>query len=126
MGSSRALRVPGRDTRLLLVCVLLLTHATAALTHTTSTGLATLTVTGAALTYRLTLVLSDLPDAPARLFTAAVAGDTSSAERVAAMLRESVQVRTGDHRCRAGRATLQGSRLGDARITLELTLHCPE
>src|SRR5262249_50805078 len=114
MGSSRTLGVPGRDTRLLLVCVLLLTYATAALAHTTSTGLATLTVTGSAITYRLTLVLSELPDEPARLFTTAVAGDASSVERVAALLRHSAQVRTGERLCRSGRAMLQGSRLGDA------------
>src|SRR5215831_19107437 len=92
MGSSRTLGVPGRDTRLFLVCVLFLTHATAALAHTTSTGLATLAVTGSAITYRLTLVLSDLPGEVSRLFSTAVAGDTSSVERVAGLLRQSVQV----------------------------------
>jgi hydrogenase/urease accessory protein HupE len=77
------------------------------------------------LTYRLTLVLSELPDAPAQLFTAAVTGDASSVEPVAVLLRQSVQVRADDHLCRAGRATLQSSRLGEARVTLALTLHCP-
>jgi hydrogenase/urease accessory protein HupE len=90
-----------------------------------STGLATLTVTGSALTYRLTLVLSELPEEPARLFAAAVDGDPSSVERVAALLRQSLQIRTADRLCRSGRATLQHSRLGDARLTLELTFHCP-
>jgi len=106
--------------------VLILIHATAVLAHTTSTGLAALTVTGATLTYRLTLVLSELPDEPARLFTAAVAGDTGSIERMAALLRQSVHVRTSEGLCRPGRTTLQGSRLGDARITLVLTLHCAD
>jgi hydrogenase/urease accessory protein HupE len=105
------------------VCTL--THATAVLAHTTSTGLATLTVTGSRLTYRLTLVLGELSDAPAQLFTAAVTGDASSVDRVAVMLRQSVQVRADDRMCRAGRATLQGSHLGEARVTLALTLHCP-
>jgi hydrogenase/urease accessory protein HupE len=103
----------------------MLARATAGLAHTTSTGLATLTVTGSSLAYRLTLVLSELPEAPARLFTAAVTGDASSVERVAVLLRQSVQVRTDDRLCRAGRATLQSSRLGEARVTLALTLHCP-
>ncbi len=101
-------------------------HATAVLAHTTSTGLAALTVTGATLTYRLTLVLSELPDEPARLFTAAAAGDAGSVERMAALLRQSVHVRTSERLCRPGRTTLQGSRLGDVRITLELTLHCSD
>ena len=124
MGSTCTIKGPWRETVLLLVGVCILTHATAVLAHTTSTGLATLTVTGSALTYRLTLVLSELPDEPARLFTAAVAGDAGSAERMAALLRQSIQVRTGKRLCRPGRTTLQGSRLGDARITLALTLHC--
>src|SRR2546425_3697202 len=126
MGSSRALRLHGREIILLLVSVLILRHAPAVLAHTTSTGLAALTVTGSTLPYRLTLVLSDLPDEPARLFTAAVAGDAGSVERMAALLRQSVQVRTGERLCRPGRTTLQGSQLGDARITLALTLHCSD
>src|SRR2546425_9636011 len=97
MGSSRALRLHGREIILLLVSVLILRHATAVLAHTTSTGLAALTVTGSTLTYRLTLVLSDLPDEPARLFTAAVAGDAGSVERMAALLRQSIQVRSEEH-----------------------------
>src|SRR5712692_716067 len=123
MGSSQALKNHRRDILLLLVDVCILMHATAVLAHTTSTGLATLTVTGSTLIYRLTLVLSELPDEPARRFTAAVDGDPGSVERVAALLRQSVQVRTGDRLCRPGRTTLQNSRLGDARLTLELTLH---
>src|SRR3989449_4769779 len=126
MGSSRALRNQRREILLLLVGVLILRHATAVLAHTTSTGLAALTVTGSTLTYRLTLVLSDLPDEPARLCTAAVTGDAGSVERMAALLRQSIQVRTGKRLCRPGRTTLQGSRLGDARITLALTLHCSD
>jgi len=126
MGSSRALRNHRRDIILLLVGVLILMHATAVLAHTTSTGLAALTVTGATLTYRLTLVLSELPDEPARLFTAAGAGDAGSVERMAALLRQSVHVRTSERLCRPGRTTLQGSRLGDGRITLALTLHCSD
>jgi hydrogenase/urease accessory protein HupE len=103
----------------------MLARAAAVLAHTTSTGLATLTVTGSRLAYRLTLVLSELPEAPARLFTAAVTGDASSVKRVAVLLRQSIQIRADDRLCRVGRATLQGSHLGEARVTLALTLHCP-
>jgi len=125
MGSSRALRNHRRDIILLLVGVLILMYATAVLAHTTSTGLAALIVTGSTLTYRLTLVLSELPEEPARLFAAAVDGDPSSIERVATLLRQSLQIRTDDRLCRSGRATLQHSRLGDTRLTLELTFYCP-
>src|SRR5215468_11365426 len=126
MGSTHTLKGPWTATILLLACACPLTHAPTVLAHTTSTGLATLTVAGATLTYRLTLVLSELPDAPAQLFAAAVLGDASSAERVAALLHQSIHVRADDHPCRAGRASLQSSRLGDTRLTLELSLHCPE
>ena len=34
-------------------------------------------------------------------------------------------MRAGDTPCRPGRALIQGSRLGDGRVTLELTIECP-
>lgn len=108
-----------------LIFVALLAASVAARAHTTSTGLATLTVSGSTLTYRLTLVLGELPDEPARLFAAAADGEPGSVERVATALRERVTVRADDARCRPGRAVFQGSRLGDSRVTLELALHCP-
>ena len=92
--------------------------------HTTSTGLAELTIAGATLTYRLTLVLSELPDGPARMLAAAAAGDEASAQRAAATAREKVTVRADGTACIPGRTRLQGSRLGDARVTLEITLQC--
>ena len=125
MGSTHTLKGPWTATILLLACACPLTHAPTVLAHTTSTGLATLTVAGATLTYRLTLVLSELPDAPAQLFSAAGLGDARSAARVAVLLHQSLHVRADDRPCRAGRASLQSSRLGDARLTLAFTLHCP-
>src|SRR5260370_8199643 len=94
MGSSQALKNHRRDILLLLVDVCILMHATAVLAHTTSTGLAALTVTGSTLTYRLTLVLSDLPDEPARLFTAAVTGDAGGVERMPALPRPTIHLPT--------------------------------
>jgi hydrogenase/urease accessory protein HupE len=46
-------------------------------------------------------------------------------ERVAVELRRRITVRSGAIPCRPGRAQIQGSRLGDGRVTLELTLECP-
>jgi hydrogenase/urease accessory protein HupE len=103
----------------------LLWVATAASAHTTSTGLATVTVAGASVTYRLTLVLAELPEDPARLLAAAAEGDPTSAERVADLLRGKIAVRTGAAACRPGRIVIQGSRLGDSRAVLELGLTCP-
>jgi hypothetical protein len=95
------------------------------LAHTTSTGLATLTVEGAALTWRLTLVLTELPSDPARLLEAAAAGDVVSAERVVGALRPRLTLPDGDEVCRPGPARLQGSSVGDARVTVEVKWRCP-
>ena len=93
--------------------------------HTTSTGLATLSVTGSTVSYRLTVVPGELPPEPARLLTSAADGDPAAVERVASELRRRIIVRSGDVPCRPGRAQIQGSRLGDGRVTLELALECP-
>jgi hydrogenase/urease accessory protein HupE len=108
-----------------LVLAALLGAGPAAQAHTTSTGLATLTVTGAEVTYRLTLVLGELPEEPARLIAAAADGEPGSVERIAAALRDRVSVRADRNTCRPGRAVIQGSRLGDSRATLTLALRCP-
>lgn len=113
----------GRRTLLL---VAILTAAPGTLhAHSTSTGLATLTVDGHALTYRLLLVPAELPEDSRRLFLAAAEGDRPSAEQVVAILRERVTVRADGRPCRPGRALVQGSALGDARLSLELSLDCP-
>ena len=105
-----------------LAAVLGAPHAGA---HATSTGLATLTVEGRTVTYRLTLVPAELPEEPRRLFAAAAQGDRASAEQVVAILRERVTIRVGDALCRPGRALVQGSGVGEGRLTLELMLNCP-
>jgi hypothetical protein len=93
--------------------------------HTTSTGLVVLTVTGATLTYRLTLVLGELPEEPRRLLVAATTGDAAAAERVAAEVRRRATFRADGGTCRPGRVRLQASRLADSRVDLELELRCP-
>ena len=93
--------------------------------HTTSTGLATLTVSGSTVSYRLTVLPGELPVEPARLLASAADGDPAAVERVASELRRRIIVRSGEVSCRPGRAQIQGSRLGDGRVTLELTLECP-
>lgn len=93
--------------------------------HTTSMGLADVRVSGTAVTYRLTLVLTELPEAMARTLAAAVDGREAEVVRTVTALREKVHARAGDAACAPGRARLQGSRLGDARVTLELEFACP-
>jgi hypothetical protein len=99
--------------------------APAAGAHTTSTGLLALTLSGSAVQYRLTLVLNELPEAPARMLALAAEGDEASVERVASELGRRVAVRDGDIPCRAGRAAIQGSRVGDSRVILTLAFSCP-
>jgi hydrogenase/urease accessory protein HupE len=93
--------------------------------HTTSTGLAVVTVTDSTVTYRLAILLGELPAEAARLLASASDGDPASVQQVAGEIRRRVSVRAGDAPCVPGRALIQGSRLGDGRVTLESTLRCP-
>jgi hydrogenase/urease accessory protein HupE len=108
-----------------LLALLALGRPLAAAAHTTSTGLATVTVAEATVTYRLTVVLGELPAEAARMLAAASDGDPASVEQVALELRRRISMRTGAGPCVPGRALIQGSRLGDGRVTLESTLRCP-
>ena len=113
-----------RRTIALLVAVLAL-RAAGVSAHTTSTGLARITIDGTAVVYRVTLVLSELPEAPRQLFSAAADGDQTAAELAVDELRRRVTIGDNAHQCRAGRGVIQGSRVADGRVTLELTLRCP-
>jgi hypothetical protein len=116
--------ISSRVARPAAVVMLVLSFAGSVAAHTTSTGLATVSVSGSTLTYRLTVVLSELPEEPRRVFASAADGDPAAAERVAAALRERVSFRVREAPCRPGRAQVQGSRLGDSRLTLWLELRC--
>jgi hypothetical protein len=112
--------------RLALALVALTTVASVpAWGHTTSTGLATLSASGATLVWRVTLVPVELPAEPAHLLIAAADGDRAAAERADDMLRGRLAVRAAEGACRAGRSRFQGSALGDGRVTFELELRCP-
>jgi hypothetical protein len=99
--------------------------------HTTATGLATITVSGATVGYRLTLLLGELPAEPARLLAAAADRDQTSVARVAEELRRRITLRAGEAPCRAGRALIQalallGFNLGvEAGQTLGVLLLLP-
>jgi hydrogenase/urease accessory protein HupE len=108
-----------------LVGLVMLGRPAAPAAHTTSTGLATLTVSGSTITYRLTLLPVELGEDAARLLPMAADGDAAAVERLATELRRRITIRSGEAPCRPGRALVQGSRLGDGRVTLELTLTCP-
>ena len=94
--------------------------------HVTSTGLATITVEGNRVHYRLSLSLADLPQEPAALIARAAEGDAASAARLADALRAQIRVASGGEPCRPGRFQVQGSRLDDGRALLALELTCPK
>src|SRR5215475_5213864 len=108
-----------------LVALAVTGHPAMAAAHTTSTGLATVDVAGTTVTYHLTVLPSELPEEPARLLTQAADGDPASAERIASELRRRLTMRAGETACRPGRVQIQGSRVGDGRVALELNLACP-
>jgi len=110
--------------RVVLALVLVL-GARPAWAHTTTTGLATLAVDGAALTWRLTLVASELPPAAAGLLAAAGNGERDAVQRADHELRARLSLRADGAPCRPGRSRFQASGLGDGRVTFELELRCP-
>jgi hydrogenase/urease accessory protein HupE len=92
--------------------------------HTISTALAVLALDGATVTYRLTFVVTELSGAPREAFAAAERGDPAAAARAVELLRDTISVRSEAGPCAAGRASVQGSTLGDSRLTLMLSYHC--
>jgi HupE / UreJ protein len=110
-----------RVTAVLGILLTLAAHA-----HTTSTGLASLTLEDHLVTYRLALSLSDMLAEPAQLIGRAIDGDSASAGQVATLLGKHVRVSIAGKLCRPGRVQVQGSRLGDERAVLLLHLTCPE
>lgn len=109
-----------------LVLIAALLFGGRVMAHVTATGLATLTVDGDALDYRLTVVLPDLPVPPAERIYLGAGGDRAAAEEVAGWIRQYVAISVGDQACRPGRVSLQASALGDARVILSMSLRCPE
>ncbi len=94
--------------------------------HVTATGLAEITAEDSALTYRLTVVLAELPEAAAQLLQQAASGDAVAAERVAQSLREHVLLRIAGEVCRPGRVLIQGVDIGEPKAVLTYGLHCPK
>jgi hypothetical protein len=109
-----------------LLGALLVLLAMPADAHVTSTGLAVLEVDGSRLSYRLTLVATEQEGENARLLEAAVDGESTAAERVAAALRQAARFSWGGEACTPGRIRFQGSRTGDGKVVMEMALACPK
>lgn len=113
-----------RRIHLPLAGAVLLCAAGPASAHVSSTGLARIEVRDRLVSYRLTLVLGDLPERPRRLLALAADGDAASARQIADAVGTCVELSRGGEPCRPGRVAIRGSGLGDGRIDLELAARC--
>ena len=95
-----------------------------ALAHVTSTGLAIVGIDEGQLSYRLTLVGSDVDEQYAPILEAAARGDRPAAERVAQAMRDYAKFSIAGGNCKPGRVGVQGSNAGDGKIVLHMALSC--
>jgi hydrogenase/urease accessory protein HupE len=113
-----------RAWRVRTLSLILALQAGPAAAHVTATGLAQVTVDADAVTYRLTLMLSELPADPAQLLARATRRERVDAERIADALRAHVTIRVNGEACRPGRIIIRGVDLGEPKALLEYGLHC--
>jgi HupE / UreJ protein len=92
--------------------------------HVTATGLAVVALKGRDVSYRLTVVPSELPEAASQLLSAAIAGSRPDAERLAEAMHRAVVVRVDGAPCRPGRVAIQDVGAG-LKALLDYALHCP-
>ncbi len=104
----------------------LLLCAMPALAHVTSTGLAMVDVDDGRLSYRFTVVTSQVDDQYAPILQAAVDGDRAASQRVAQALRDYARFSIAGQACRPGRISMRGSTAGDGKVVIEMALTCPK
>jgi hydrogenase/urease accessory protein HupE len=92
--------------------------------HVTATGLAVVGVDGREVSYRLTVVPSELPEPASQLLLRAMAGSRPDAERVADAMHRAVVVRVDGASCRPGRVAIQDVGAG-LKALLDYALDCP-
>jgi hydrogenase/urease accessory protein HupE len=92
--------------------------------HVTATGLAVLEANDREVSYRLTVVPSELPEAASQLLSRAIAGSRSDAEQLAEVMYRAVVVRVEGAPCRPGRVSIQDVGAG-LKALLDYALHCP-
>jgi len=105
-----------------LCCAVIGVLPAAAGAHVTATGLAVLQVNDREISYRLTVVPSELPEAASQLLSHAMAGSRPDAEEVAEETRQAVVVRVDGTPCRPGRIAIQD--IGAGKALLDYALHC--
>jgi hypothetical protein len=91
--------------------------------HVTATGLAAVVVNDREVSYRLTVVPSELPQAASQLLSRAMAGSRRDAEQLAEAMQRAVVVRVDGAPCRPGRVAIQDVGAG-LKALLDYALHC--
>jgi hypothetical protein len=94
--------------------------------HVTSIGLATLDITGDALSYRLTVVGGQLEPETARILRAAIDGEREAGDRVGQWLRDYARFTIDGEACRPGRTAIRAATTGDGKVVLDMALACPK
>ena len=110
--------------RLRIYTLALALFTSPAAAHVLATGLAAVAVDGTTVTYRLVLVLAELPADSAAMLKRAAGGERVEAEQIADALRRDVVIRVGGEACRPGRIAIRGSDVGEAKVLLEYALNC--
>lgn len=112
--------------RILVVvcCLLVALLPAAARAHVTATGLTVVEVNDREVSYRLTVVPSELPGAASQLLVQAMAGSRPDAERLAEAMRRAVVIRVDGAPCRSGRVVIRDVGAG-LKVLLDYALHCP-
>jgi hydrogenase/urease accessory protein HupE len=97
-----------------------------AMAHVTSTGLAVVDLNDHELSYRLTVVASEIDELYAPILQSAANGDRNAAERVAQAMRNYARFAIGGADCAPGRIAMRGSNTGDGKVVLDMSLVCPK
>jgi hypothetical protein len=109
---------------LLLSCLIAGLVPAVAIAHVTATGVAAVEVNGRDVSYRLTVVPSELSEEAARLVSRAAGGSRPDAELLAEQIRRAVVIRVDGKPCRAGRVAVQDVSVG-LKTLLDYSLYCP-
>lgn len=92
--------------------------------HVTATGLAVVTVDDQEVSYRLTVVPSELPAPAEGMLYRAGSGDRDAAERLAEAARRAVLLQVDGAPCRPGRLAIRGDS-GGLKFVIDYALDCP-
>jgi hypothetical protein len=116
--------VVARRLRLMLCCLVVGLPPAVVNAHVTATGLAVVGVEGREVSYRLTVVPSELPETVSQLLSRAMDGSRPDAEQFAEKIKQAVLVRVDGEPCRPGRVAVQDVGTG-LKALLDYALHCP-